>query len=230
MIPSYQRGLLPINFQSLLCDIQTGIESLVDWMYSNKLKLNAEKTEVLPVAATSRLSSVGWDSVDIGGKRIPFKSSVRNLGVHFDQTLSMQQHISSVCRAAYLELRRIASIRPYLTQNATAQLVSSAMTSRFEYCNSILAGLPLQQISRLQRVQNNAAKLVLRKSKYNHVTPLLQELHWLLIKFRPQYKMATFVYRFFDGSTRLSFSDSMCIWTNTKPSLIVWEAPQSAEA
>ena len=71
-------------------------------MYSNKLKLNAEKTKVLPVASTSLLSSVDRDSADIDGKRIPFKVSVRNLGVHLDQTLSMQQH-SSVCRAAYLE-------------------------------------------------------------------------------------------------------------------------------
>ena len=48
--------------------------SFVNWMYSNKFKLNAEKTDVFPVASTSRLSSVGRDSVDIGGKRIPFKS------------------------------------------------------------------------------------------------------------------------------------------------------------
>ena len=78
------KGAPPDQFQSLLCDIQTCIESLVGWMYSNKLKLNAEKTEVLPVASTSRLSSVGRDSVDTDGKRIPFRSSVRNLGVHFD--------------------------------------------------------------------------------------------------------------------------------------------------
>ena len=209
-------GAPPDQFQSLLCDIQTCIESFVGWMYSNKLKLNAEKTEVLPVASTSRLSSVGKDSVDIGGKRIPFRSSVRNLGVHLDQTLSMQQHISSVCRAAYLELRRIASIRPYLTQSATAHLVSSAITSRLDYCNSILAGLPLKQISRLQRVQNNAAKLVLRKSKYDHVTPLLQELHWLPIKFRPQYKIATFVYRFFDGSLPGYLSQTLCAYEPTR--------------
>ena len=128
----------------------------------------------------------------------------------------MQQHISSVCRAAYLELRRIASIRPYLTQSATAQLVSSAITSRLDYCNSILAGLPLKQISRLQRVQNNAAKLVLRKSKYDHVTPLLQELHWLPIKFRPQYKIATFVYRFFDGSLPGYLSQTLCAYEPTR--------------
>ena len=175
-----------------------------------------EKTEVLPVASTSRLSSVGRDSVDIGGKRIPFKSSVRNLRVHLDQTLSKQQHISNVCCAAYLELRRIASIRPYSTQSATAQFVSSAITSRLDYCNSILAGLPLKEISFLQRVQNNAAKLVLRKSKYDHVSPLLQELHWLPIKFRPQYKLATFVYRFFDGSLPGYFSQTLCAYEPTR--------------
>ena len=209
------KGAPPDQFQSLLCDIQTCIESLVGWMYSNKLKLNAEKTDVLPVASTSCLSSVGRDSVDIGGKRIPFRSSVRNLGIYLDQTLSMQQHISSVCRAAYLELRRIASIRPYLTQSATAQLVSSAITSRLDNCNSVLAGLPLKQISRLQRVQNNAAKLVLRKSKYDHVTPLLQKLHWLPIKFRRQYKIATFVYRFFDGSLPGYLSQTLCAYEPT---------------
>ena len=78
----------------------TEVDILICGSPSYKLKLNAEKTEVLPVASTSRLSSVGRDSVDIGGKRIRFKSSVKNLGVHLDQ-----QHISSVCRAAYLELR-----------------------------------------------------------------------------------------------------------------------------
>ena len=128
-------------------------------------------------------------------------------------------HISSVCRAVYavqcmpcsvcsaapLELRRIASVLPYLTQSATAQLVLSAITSRLDYYNSILAGLPLKQISRLQRVQNNAAKLVLRKSKYDHVTPLRQELHWLPIKFRTQYKTATFVYAFLTALCQVIF-------------------------
>ena len=175
------------------------------------------------VASTSRLSSVGRDSADIGGKCIPFKSSVRNLGVHLDQTLSMQQHKSSVCRAAYLELRRIALIWPYLTQSATAQLASSATTSRLDYCNSILAALPLKQISRLQRVQNNAAKLVLRKSKYDHVSPLLHELYWLPIKFRPQYKLATFVYRFFDGSLPRYFSQTPCAYQPTRNFRSSWE-------
>ena len=79
------------RFQSLLSNIHSSIESLVGWMYSNKLKLNAQKAEVLPVASTSHLSSFGGESARIDGKRVPFSSSVRNLWVHhLDQTLSMQ--------------------------------------------------------------------------------------------------------------------------------------------
>ena len=90
MTHSCQRELVhTYPFQSLISDVQTCIQSLVGWMYSKKLKQNAEKTEILPVASTSRLSSVGRDSAAIGGKCMPFKSSARNLGVHLDQTLSM---------------------------------------------------------------------------------------------------------------------------------------------
>ena len=153
--------------------------------------------EVLPVASASLLSSVGRDSADIDGKRVPLKSSVRNLGVHLDQTLC-----NNTSTVYAVQLRRIASIRPYLTRTAITQLVKSAVTSRLGYYNSILAGLPLKKISRVQRFQNNAAKLFFGKSKYEHVTPLLQELHWLPIKFRSQCRIATFVYRFFHSCLR----------------------------
>ena len=155
------KGLLPNSFKAEENGKKRASVLSLFELYSNKLKLNAEKTEDLPFASASCLSSVGRDNGDIGGKHIPFKSSIRNLGVHHDQTLSVQQHISNVCHTAYLELRSIASVRLYLTQSATAQLISSAITSQLDYCNSVLAGLPLKQISCLQRVQNNAAKLVL---------------------------------------------------------------------
>ena len=112
----------------------------------------------------------------------------------------MQKHISSICCASFLELRRIASIRPYLSQSAAARLVAAMVISRLDYCNSVFIGLPADQIAQLQRVQNNAARLVLKKRRRDHVTPLLKELHWLPVKFRCQYKIATLAYRHFDGS------------------------------
>ena len=152
-------------------------------MNSNKLKLNTDKTEVMPVGSASRLESVDSECANIGGNSVPFKTSVKYLGVHLDRTLSVQKHISSVCCAFFLELRRITSNRPYLSQSAAARLVAAMVISHLDYCNSVLIGLPADQTARLQLVQNNAARLVLKKRRRDHVTLLLKELHWLPVKF-----------------------------------------------
>ena len=125
----------------------------------------------------------------------------------------MQKHISSICCASFLELRRIASIRPYLSQSAAARLVAAMVISRLDYCNSVLIGLPADQIARLQRVQNNATRLVLKKRRTrDHVTPPVKELHWLPVTFRCQYKIATLAYRHFEGSLPPYLSSSLCTY------------------
>ena len=169
-------------------------------MNSNKLKLNTDKTEVMPVGSAPHLRLVDGDSADIGGSVIPFHTAVEYLGVKIDQTLSMNKHVSNVSSVCYLATRRLASIRPYLTQSAAATLASALIMSRLDYCNSILAGLDQGQIDRLQLTQNHAARMVMRKRKRDHVTPLLRELHWLPVKSRSNFKIATLAYRHFDES------------------------------
>ena len=143
---------------------------------------------------------------------------VKNLGVFLDNTLSMLQHISHLCRSAYLAMRQIASIRRYLTdkkknkKKTTVQLVCSFVLSRLDYCNATFAGLPATHIARLQRIQSNAARLVLQKSKRQHVTPLLKQLHWLPIQRRIDYKLATLTYRHFDGSLPQYLSSRLDIY------------------
>ena len=143
---------------------------------------------------------------------VPFQTSVKYLGVRLDQTLSMHDHISSVCRAAYLELRRISTMRPFLTDSATARLVSATVTSKLDYSNSVLAGFPMEQISRLQRVQNSAARLVLRKRKRDHLMPLFHQLHWLPVKSRIQYKLAVMSYRLFDKTLPPYLSAALSVY------------------
>ena len=86
------------------------------------------------------------------------------------------------------------------------------MLSRLDYCNATLAGLPAIHISRLQRIQNNAARLVLQKSKRQHVTPLLKQLHWLPIQTHIDYKLATLAFRHFDGSLPQYLSSRLDIY------------------
>ena len=116
----------------------------------------------------------------------------------------------SVCRAFFLEFRRAASIRPHLSQSAAARLVAAMIISRLEY--SVFTGVPADEVTQLQRIQNNAALLVMKKIKRNHVTSLLKEHHWLPAKFRCQYKIATLAYRNFEGSLPLYLSSFLCTY------------------
>ena len=93
----------------------------------------------------------------------------------------MCDHISSVCRSAYLKLRRIGSIRPFLTVEAAAELARSRILSRTDYCDLPLAGITCEQTARLQKIQNHAARLTFCKKRLVYVTPLLKKLHWLSV-------------------------------------------------
>ena len=82
----------------------------------------------------------------------------------------MSEQVSNLCRTAYLEIRKLGIIRPFLTEKATTQLVCTRILNRLDYCNFLLAGTTSEQMSRIQRVQNSAAKLILKKKRRDHVT------------------------------------------------------------
>ena len=112
----------------------------------------------------------------------------------------MKEQVTPLCRSSYFHLRKIAFSRPYLSDESTAQLVSSLILSRLDYCNSTLSGFPSSSLNRLQKVQNNADRLVLRKRKLDPITPLLEKLLWLPGEARIHYKIATLAFRHFENS------------------------------
>ncbi len=70
-----------------------------------------------------------------------------------------------------------------LSVSDAEKLVHAFMTSRLDYCNALLGGCPASSINKLQIVQHAAARVLTRSRKYDHITPILQSLHWLPIKF-----------------------------------------------
>ena len=86
-------------------------------------------------------------------------------------------------------MRGIGRIRNLPTFDTTAQLIHALITSRLDFCNSILYNLPNKQIERLQRIQNQAARMLKRIPRRNHITPVLRELHWLRIHDRIIFKI-----------------------------------------
>ena len=126
--------------------------------------------------------------------QIPFKKSVKNLRFTLDCHLTMNAHVSNIARTFYFELRRLSSIRRFLTSTATATIVSPFDLSRIDYCNSLLFGSTHDVTSHLQRIQNYAARVILRLPKSSSITIHLNSLHWLPVKVRSTYKIACWCY------------------------------------
>ena len=197
--------------------MQMCVNDVKSWMNFNKLKLNDEKSELVFVASPRMSSSVPLpDSLILGCSNVSVSKSARNLGVVIDSNLSMKDHVSSVIRGVNFELRRISSIRAYLTTEATKTLISAFVLSRLDYCNGLYVNCPAETLDKLQRVQNNAARLVLRVPRSDHISPHLCTLHWLPIQARITYKIALITYRAINLSGPSYLSDLISIYTPTR--------------
>ena len=181
----------PDRISERLHSMQSCISDVKAWATANMPKLNDSKTELMLVTSKrSRHLHNLPTSITIGNAQIPFKQSVKNLSFTLDCHLTMNAHVSNIARICYFELRRLASIRRFLTSTATATLVSAFVLSRIDYCNSLLFGSTHDVTSHLQRIQNYAARVILCLPMSSSITIHLKSLHWLPVKVRSTYKIA----------------------------------------
>ena len=133
------------------------------WVVQNKLQFDDDKTEILLIGSASGIDLPS--SVRVGQSDISFSSAARNLGVIFDSELVLKEQVNKLCQRAYLEIRRIGSIRQYLSVEATKTVVSSLVLSRLDYCNALLAGSPQVLFDKIQRVINCSARFIYKTPK-----------------------------------------------------------------
>ena len=123
----------------------------------------------------------------------------------------MNAHVTNIARTCYFELRRLASIRRFLTNTATATLLSAFVLSRIDYCNSLLIGSTHDVTSHLQRIQNYAARVILCLPKSSSITTHLKSLHCLPVKVRSTYKIACLCYHCHSSTAPSYVADMMHI-------------------
>ena len=127
-------------------------------------------------------------------------SCVRNIGVIFDNTMTMRDQVTALCKAAHFHLRNIGRIRKSITHEACEKLIHAFITSRLDCCNATLYGLPDVQSNRLQKMFNIAARILTLTPAGNDIEPVLITLHWLPILKRIQYKILLLTFKVLHGT------------------------------
>ena len=184
-------------------------------MTQNKLKLNDDKTEVIHFSL-QRNETTKIKHISVGKSKIYPSNCVRNLGVQLDSGLSMEQQVQSICQNANFQLRNIGKIRNLIDRETCKLLVHSFVTSRLDYCNSLLFDVNDYTISKLQKIQNYAARIITRTKKSEHITPVLRQLHWLPIKERIEYKILLIVYKVINGLAPDYLNELITIYKPTR--------------
>uniref|UniRef100_A0A3B1J4V1 Reverse transcriptase domain-containing protein n=1 Tax=Astyanax mexicanus TaxID=7994 RepID=A0A3B1J4V1_ASTMX len=189
-------SLSPDDFSPIdsLCQC---LDHINNWMSQNFLQLNKDKTDFIVFGCKEKRISV---SEHLHTQGLNTKDQVRNLGVIIDSDLSFASHIKSITNTAFYHLKNIARVRCLVSQQDLEKLMHAFISSRVDYCNGLLTGLPKKCIKQLQHIQNAAARILTRTKRTEHITPVLKSLHWLPVIYRIDFKVLLIVYKSLNSS------------------------------
>ena len=182
-----------------VASIESCTQRVHNWLLNNGLHLNPSKSEAIaffnPRSKPLEALAESIKSISVAGSPIKLQSSIKNLDVYLDSKMSFDKQVSETCKASYFHIRELRHIRSSLTTEACKTIAAAIVGSRLDYCNSLLAGTSVSNLARLQLVQNTLARVVAQKSHFCLITPILADLHWLPVRHRISFKIATIAFR-----------------------------------
>ena len=183
-------ALSPTNFSHFIQKVKNCLNNIQNFMFTNKLKLNPDKTEFILIGLkNNRKQLLSHFPIYILGNQVSTAQSIKNLGVVFDSNFTFSDHVSQVIKSTRVHARDLLDLK-------TSFLLANALvSSRLDYCNSLFLSLTDFELRRLQLVQNSLCRVVTRSSKFSHTTPQLKRLHWLPVRYRVQFKIGLITYK-----------------------------------
>ena len=190
---------ITFQYNVLKHDVPNCIAEVTEWMNSMFLKINPDKTEMILFHPDWLRSQVIVRGTNIGDECIRFSDEVKNVGVWLDQNLNLDKHINKIVSHCYKLLKDMGRIRNVLSQKHAEMLVHAIISSRLDNCNSLYFNISKSNLYKLQKVQNAAARMVLRSKRRCSVSDGLKELHWLRVEARVMFKIILLVYKSVTG-------------------------------
>ena len=211
-------SLTPHNAASVISELQDCLNSIKLWMNSNKLKLNADKTEFILFGSDTQRSKLSHIfPINILGNMLSPVDKVRNLGVVFDAAFTFSPQVSSICSSCYYQIRDLTRIRRFLNKSTAISVANALVGSRIDYCNSLLDSVSDFDLRRLRSIQYALCRIINRTSRYSRerMSPHLKALHWLPIRQRIDFKWFLLMYKFINTGLPPYFRDYFVPYSST---------------
>ena len=188
-------SVLPTAISTCIDKLERCLSALHCWFCTNGLSLNPDKSEAIWFSTPQRARTLTpATSINTANVPVTVSDKLTTLGVILDNKLSFNSHVASITRSCNYHIRSLRHIRSCLTDDMAKSVAVALVSSRLDYANSLLYGTSQSNLLKLQRIQNNLAKLVIRNSTISS-SDALRTLHWLPIKHRIDFKISTITYK-----------------------------------
>ena len=157
--------------------INADLQRIRDWCFENYLLLNSDKTKLMVFGSQQMICKLPSFKLSFLGKELLTTDSVKDLGVIFDPTLSFDSHITTLAASCISRLAQINRTKHTFNPNLLVIIINVLVFSKLYYCSMAWSNTSDKNLHKLQHVQNFAARIISGKRKFDHITPVLQDLH-----------------------------------------------------
>lgn len=187
--------------------INNDLKEIYNWLNENKLLLNVKKTKWMALDRVKMIDNEG--EIRIGAEIIERVECIKYLGVHIDDQLTFSEHIDVTARNAAQKTNILFRLSKKLTFNTKKQIYMSIIAPIFEYCSTIIFSCDLEDIRRLQLIQNRAMRIILRRSRDSSRIQMLNDLRWLSIYQKLLFNVCIMIFKMKNGLVPKYLTDKL---------------------